>query len=52
MKNIWTICRKELNSYFASPIAYGLMAFFAVITGYFFYVGRGDLRAPQHGSRR
>jgi ABC-2 type transport system permease protein len=32
------ICRKELNSYFASPIAYGLMAFFAAVAGYFFYV--------------
>ncbi len=38
MKNIWIICRKELRSYFASPIAYGLMAFFAAIAGYFFYV--------------
>jgi ABC-2 type transport system permease protein len=38
MKNIWIICRKEIKSYFASPIAYGLMAFFAVIAGYFFYV--------------
>jgi len=38
VKNIWTICRKELNSYFASPIAYGLMAFFGAIAGYFFYV--------------
>ncbi len=38
MKNIWIICRKELKSYFASPIAYGLMAFFAAIAGYFFYV--------------
>ena len=37
MKNIWIICRKELKSYFASPIAYGLMAFFALIAGYFFY---------------
>ena len=27
MKNIWVITRKELNSYFVSPIAYGLMAF-------------------------
>ncbi len=36
--NAWVICRKELNSYFASPIAYGLMAFFAAIAGYFFYV--------------
>jgi ABC-2 type transport system permease protein len=36
--NTFTICRKELSSYFRSPIAYGLMAFFALITGYFFYV--------------
>jgi ABC-2 type transport system permease protein len=38
MKNILIICRKELRSYFASPIAYGVMAFFALIAGYFFYV--------------
>jgi ABC-2 type transport system permease protein len=38
MGNAWTICRKELNSYFASPIAYGLMAFFAAIAGYFFWI--------------
>ena len=38
MKNIWIIYRKEINSYFASPIAYLLMAIFAVIFGYFFYV--------------
>jgi len=36
--NTATICRKELNSYFRSPIAYGVMAFFALISGYFFYV--------------
>jgi len=36
--NVITICRKELRSYFASPIAYGLMAFFAAIAGYFFYI--------------
>jgi ABC-2 type transport system permease protein len=35
--NVFVICRKELKSYFASPIAYGLMAFFALISGYFFY---------------
>ena len=35
MTNVWIICRKELKSYFASPIAYGLMAFFALISGYF-----------------
>jgi len=38
VKNILIICRKELNSYFTSPIAYGLMAFFALLSGYFFYV--------------
>jgi ABC-2 type transport system permease protein len=36
--NTLTIFRKELVSYFRSPIAYGVMAFFALITGYFFYV--------------
>ena len=37
MKNIWIIYRKELKSYFSSWIAYLLMAFFAVIFGYFFF---------------
>ena len=36
--NTLTIFRKELNSDFRSPIAYGVMAFFGVISGYFFYV--------------
>ena len=36
--NVFTICRKELNTYFRSPIAYGVMFFFALIAGYFFYV--------------
>ncbi len=35
--NILTICRRELSSYFRSPIAYGVMFFFALIAGYFFY---------------
>ena len=38
MTNILTIFRKELNSYFNSPIAYLVMAFFGLIAGYFFYV--------------
>lgn len=38
MRNVFTIFGKEIRSYFASPIAYGLMAFFALIAGYFFYV--------------
>jgi ABC-2 type transport system permease protein len=37
MKNILTICSKEIQSYFASPIAYLLMTLFAVIFGFFFY---------------
>ena len=36
--NTLTICNRELTSYFRSPIAYGVMAFFAIITGYFFYM--------------
>ena len=35
--NVLTICRRELSSYFRSPIAYGVMFFFALIAGYFFY---------------
>ncbi len=37
MKNIWVLYRKELKGYYSSWIAYLLMAFFAVIFGYFFY---------------
>jgi len=36
--NTLTIARKELSSYFRSPIAYGVLAFFALISGYFFYI--------------
>lgn len=42
MKNIWIICRKELKSYFASPIAYLLMAFFALIFGFAFFAATRD----------
>jgi ABC-2 type transport system permease protein len=38
VRNIWTLYRKELKSYFVSPIAYLLVAVFALIFGYFFYV--------------
>jgi ABC-2 type transport system permease protein len=37
MKNILVIFKKELKSYFASPIAYLLLGIFAVIFGFFFY---------------
>lgn len=38
MRTIWTICRRELYSYFVSPIAWVLLAIFAVLSGYFTYV--------------
>jgi gliding motility-associated transport system permease protein len=38
VSNVLTICRKELNGYFASPVAYVVMGLFAVIAGYFFYM--------------
>jgi len=38
MRNIWTICRKELGSYFVSPIAYLLLTVSAVVSGFFFWV--------------
>jgi len=37
MRNIWVICRKELNSYFVSPVAYLLLTMFAIIFGFFFW---------------
>ncbi|HUL33543.1 MAG TPA: ABC transporter permease [Candidatus Eisenbacteria bacterium] len=37
MRNIWIICRKELRSYFVSPIAYLLLAMFAIIFAFFFW---------------
>ncbi len=42
MKNTWIIARKELKSYFASPIAYLLIAFFALIFGFGFYTATRD----------
>src|SRR5438105_44017 len=41
MRNIWIICRKELRSYFVSPIAYLLLTMFAVIFGFFFWNSLG-----------
>lgn len=38
MRNILAIAGKELRGYFASPIAYIVLGFFALIFGYFFYV--------------
>jgi ABC-2 type transport system permease protein len=38
MRNILAIAGKELRGYFASPIAYVLLGFFALVYGWFFYV--------------
>lgn len=37
MKGILAIYRREMASYFVSPIAYIVIGFFLLITGYFFY---------------
>src|ERR1700688_4857401 len=41
MRNVLVIWRKELRSYFASPIAYLLLTMFAVIFGFFFWNALG-----------
>jgi ABC-2 type transport system permease protein len=38
VRNVLTIFGKEIRSYFASPIAYGLMGVYAFLAGWFFYV--------------
>jgi len=37
MRNILTICGKEVRAYFKSPIAYILIGLFALLTGFMFY---------------
>lgn len=36
MSNIWAVCKKELKTYFTSPIAYVAITVFLVLTGFFF----------------
>ena len=43
MRNILLICRKELKSYFASPIAYSVLAIFGLIIGWVFYNATRDM---------
>jgi ABC-2 type transport system permease protein len=52
-RHIWTICKRELLSYFASPVAYVfivifllLNGFFTFMLGYFFERGEAALAAP------
>jgi ABC-2 type transport system permease protein len=42
MRNVLVICRKELGSYFASPIAYILLTVFGVIFGWMFWAALGQ----------
>jgi len=37
MRNIWAICKKEIQTYFTSPIAYVVITVFLVLVGFFFY---------------
>ncbi|MFC2163523.1 ABC transporter permease subunit [Acidobacteriota bacterium] len=36
MSNIWAVCKKEVRSYFTSPIAYVAITVFLVLSGFFF----------------
>ena len=49
MRNVWIICRKELHSYFVSPIAYMLLTMFGVIFGFMFWNALGVFRRRRHG---
>jgi ABC-2 type transport system permease protein len=38
MRNVWTVCRRELYAYFVSPIAWVLLTIFALLSGAFTYL--------------
>ncbi len=38
MSNIWSIYKREIQTYFFSPLAYVLYTFFLIISGLFFYM--------------
>ena len=35
MRNVWTIVKRELTSYFSSPVAYVFLVIFLLLTGFF-----------------
>ena len=50
MRNVWTVCRRELYSYFVSPIAWVLLAIFGVLSGAFTYlISAAFMRASLEG---
>jgi ABC-2 type transport system permease protein len=38
VRNIWTVCRRELYAYFVSPIAWVLLTIFSLLSGVFTYI--------------
>ena len=53
LRHIWTITKRELTGYFASPVAYVflviwllLVGFFTFMLGYFFEMGEASLAMP------
>lgn len=56
MANVWALARREVQSYFASPVAYVVLALFIFLYGYFFSdylfvflersMGRGGFGGP------
>ena len=51
MNNILAIAHKELQAYFASPIAYIVIGFFALLFGWFFFDAALLLRSAEHAGR-
>ncbi|MGA7887689.1 MAG: ABC transporter permease subunit [Acidobacteriaceae bacterium] len=49
MRNAWIVCRRELGSYFTSPIAWLLVTMYSLIFGYFFwnFLGQFVLRSME-----
>lgn len=37
MRNFWIIYKKEMRTYFVSPIAYAILTFFLLISGFFYW---------------
>lgn len=37
MNNVWAVCKKEVKTYFTSPIAYVAITVFLILVGFFFH---------------